>query len=631
MDITSDGSSQTKSEPTSQTKVENAFVASPYDFRTSSIEMKLDTQPKAEVSVTAQMKQPSPKRNPNCDKGTNLCKTTKQRIEVIPVGIPAKYSCASKTEIKNATDPTEDFAKEESKILSIVGSQSTTVQAFAAMNSYIDGDAVISIRELSTWLPINFPKLNNTEAMKLAIRNSTHLQVKNEEKSGSKDILLAKIGHPLNEDRKSDLEIDEIPSFLENLLAYHRIAKLVFRIDPSGELKLTKLEVFLFLKAIKMASTTEVAKGLIAKISKSGSVSFPELCRISFDLGFTSLEIRNANNDLACAWNFTFEMPKPRAPPKRRIKSHNEVRSEMHSKIVSQTRSQDAMASSILPYMVKSRLRAIKQRQREASHCFDELSSSSFQTVVGSMDAACQETSRPNSAGHINSLWKRGNTPRQIISQKIPFSKDIESSLISRTQRSFEQGSILDSRRQSPLFIDTQNGQSIYDIPILSSREYMKHCPIGQVAFKRIVEQQEVNPLAFTTSRTPRLYGVHTQTPGIVRRDFDCSSQTEAFFHNADFNIRRQYRPCTAAKLQTSKNEMANTNNLQKSSWCFGAVPWNGKSTELPKYSGDIGFFEPNQFKKRFDAESIQMWSGTPHSGHLLNTTKIKMAKLNIT
>jgi hypothetical protein len=161
----------------------------------------------------------------------------------------------------------------------------------------------------------------------------------------------------------------------------------------------------------------------------------------------------------------------------------------------------------------------------------------------------------------------------------------------------------------------------------------MIHCPIRQQVFKRIVDRQEINPLAFATSRTPRLYGVHTSRPGIVRREFDCSSRTESFFHNADINNRRQYRPCTAQMPESRKKADASSQNLCKPDWSFEAVPWNGKSTDLPKYSGDIGFFEINQFKKRFETvmKNMQMWSEPDRNGNLLSTTKIETAELNIT
>jgi hypothetical protein len=608
----------------SQTDAVIQLPVSPYDFnikRSSDVSDKV-VEAVSPVNLALKMHNVNPKRSHNPVKCVQSLSASKKR-SVISTSLPA-----SKSQSKFTLDPTQDFEKEELKLLSIVRSQQSTVDAFAAMNSYTDGDSIISLRELSSWLPIQFPRFNNTTALKLAIKSATRLHVLDESRAGSKDILLAKMRPPKEDDRKVVLELDELPSFFENLLAYNRISKFVASIDPTGELKLSKLEVFLFLQAIKVSSKSEVGKGLVEKVNNFGSVSFPELCRISFDLGFTSFEIRNARNQLARVWNFCIEKPEPEAPPMRRIKLHEEVQSEMRSKIVFQTRLQDAMSSSIMPYMVKSRLRAIKNRCHNSSK-LAELSSSSIST----MGSAGIAPSRPTSAGHISALWKTGNTPRETISQKAPLSTNNASSIMSRTQRSFEQGSVLDIRRLNPLYIDTQNGQTIYDMPVLSSREYMDHCPIRQEVFKRIVDQQEINPFAFTTSRTPRLYGVHTSTPGIVRREFDCSSRTESFFHNADINIRRQYRPCTAERLETGKSNAARKQNSPKPNWCYGAVSWNGKSTDLPKYSGDIGFFETNQFKKRFetDTHSVQMWLEPAHNGNLLNTTKIKPAKLNIT
>lgn len=616
------------SAPSAQTDAVKQHPVSPYDFhikRSSDVSDKV-VEAASPVNMASKTHNVNPKRSHDPVTCVHSLSASKKR-SVISTAVSA-----SKTQSKITLDPTQDFEKEELKLLSIVRSQQSTVDAFAAINSYTDGDSIISLRELSSWLPIQFPRFNNTSALKLAIKAATRLHVLNESRAGSKDILLAKMRPPKEDDRKVEMELDELPSFFENLLAYNRIAKLVASIDPSGELKLSKLEVFLFLQAIKVSSKSEVGKGLVEKVNKFGSVSFPELCRISFDLGFMSFEIRNARNQLARAWNFCIEKPEPVAPPKRRIKLHQEVQSEIHSKIVFQTRLQDAMSSSIMPYMVKSRLRAIKNRIRNSSK-LAEFSSSSFESSISTMGSAGIATSRPTSAGHISALWKMGNTPRETISQKAPISNNNASSIMSRTQRSFEQGSVLDIHRLNPLYIDTQNGQTIYDMPVLSSREYMNHCPIRQEVFKRIVDQQEINPLAFTTSKTPRLYGVHTSTPGIVRREFDCSSRTESFFHNVDINIRRQYRPCTAGSLEIGKKNTAREQNSPKPNWCFGAVPWNGKSTDLPKYSGDIGFFETNPFKKRLetDTNSVQMWLEPSLNGNLLNTTKIKPAKLNIT
>jgi hypothetical protein len=169
-------------------------------------------------------------------------------------------------------------------------------------------------------------------------------------------------------------------------------------------------------------------------------------------------------------------------------------------------------------------------------------------------------------------------------------------------------------------------------MPVLSSADYMQYCPIGAEVLKRVVDQPEVNPLAFKTSRTPRLYGVHCSKPGITRREFFASSQSNPFFHNVDINIRRQYRPCTAGSLQESiKNNTAKSGQNIKPDWCFGCVPWNGKSSELPKYSGDIGFFEKNTFKQRFDTdiENIHLWT-TEVDNNLLGAPKIMTAKLNV-
>ena len=87
------------------------------------------------------------------------------------------------------------------------------------------------------------------------------------------------------------------------------------------------------------------------------------------------------------------------------------------------------------------------------------------------------------------------------------------SSLFSRTQRSFEQGSVLGSRRQRPLFVDTENGQTVNDIPLLSCSERLNSLPYAEEAFKLTAERPGLNPFAFSTSRTPRLYGCILPNP----------------------------------------------------------------------------------------------------------------------
>jgi hypothetical protein len=540
--------------------------------------------------------------------------------------MPVKAAAASRPQCK--TDPLEAFDKEESKILNIVRCQQTTVLAFSEMNSYTDGDLTISLRELSYWLPINLPRLNNLMATKLAIKNAHKISNFQESRARSREQLLSKMLSSKKDVKKDSLDMNEIPSFLQNLLAYHRVLNLVSRIDPSGELKLTKLEVFLFLKSIRISSSSESGKGLLAKIDASGSISFAEMCRISFDLGFFSFEVNDAIVRLSSSWNFDIQKPEPKPPIVRKIKSHEEVFSEMQTKILKQTRAQDVMSASIVPYMVKSRLREIKQRQ---------MSSSLSGNMSASPLTSCQASNgiftnagalAPKPCGNISSLWGQGSTPRQINSQTST-SLMISPSIASRTQRSFEQGSILDSRRQNPLYIDTENGETIYDMPVHKFDEYMKLCPMAQEPFKRVINQPELNPLAFATSRTPRLYGVHTPRPGVVRRDFVCSSVSNTFFHNADINLRRQYRPCTAGSLRPGRNSAKEESNMP--GWCFGAVPWNGKSTELPKYSGDIGYFEPNQYKKRLEEGKTQAhaWTATGN-GETLLSTKIKAAKFDI-
>jgi hypothetical protein len=528
-------------------------------------------------------------------------------------------------------DPTREF---ELKILDIVRSQQDTIFVFDCMNSYVDGDNTISIRELSVWLPIKLSRLDNVAALKLAIKNAQKLPCIQESKAGSRDSLLAKLVPPPKDDRKKNLELEELPSFFENLLAYHRIAKIVSSIDPSGLLQLTKLEIFLFLKAIGISSSSEIGKGLIQKVNHSGCITFLELCRISYDLGFSSTEIRQSIINLSKVWDFSIEKPRPRPPLVRRIKPHDEVQKEMHKKILQQTRRQDSFSAAVVPYMVKSRLREIKQRQCSRLNSADASASSviSHRSIKEHVTIISGNSERPNSAGKTCALWKQGSTPRHIHQQKSSFTLFSEPSLVSLTQRSFEQGSILDTRRQNPLFIDVENGQTIYDMPVLSSADYMQYCPIGAEVLKRVVDQPEVNPLAFKTSRTPRLYGVHCSKPGITRREFFASSQSNPFFHNVDINIRRQYRPCTAGSLQESiKNNTAKSGQNIKPDWCFGCVPWNGKSSELPKYSGDIGFFEKNTFKQRFDTdiENIHLWT-TEVDNNLLGAPKIMTAKLNV-
>jgi hypothetical protein len=500
---------------------------------------------------------------------------------------------------KTEADFVQAFEREESKILNIVRCQKTTVLAFSQMNSYTDGDLTISLRELSYWQSIALPKLDNLKATKLAIKNARSIRYSQESLAGSRDLILAKMASPKCDVKKLSVDLDEIPSFLQNLLAYHRILNLVSSIDPSSDLKLTKLEIILFLKSIRMSSSSEIGKGLIAKIAASGSISFAELCRISFDLGFVSLDIKDSISQLSRSWDFHMQKPAPKPPIVRRIKSHDEVFAEMQSKILKQTRDQDTMSASIVPYMVKSRLHKIKQRQRQQSLSADV----SVSALAG--------LSKSQLCGTIGALWGQGDTPRN--SQSSAISLMTSPTIASRTQRSFEQGSVMDSRRKNPLYVDTQNGETIYDMPVYTFDEYMKHCPIADEPFKRIVDQQELNPLAFATSRTPRLYGLHTHRPGVVRRDFFCSSQSNTFFHNVDINIRRQYRPCTAGSVRPLQNSSKEAEDYIMPGWCFGAVPWNGKSTELPKYSGDIGYFEPNQFKKRFNPgkSQVHLWTAT--------------------
>jgi hypothetical protein len=599
---------------TSQLSIRNAFHESPY-----AVQVSIDAPNVAEKTLNSEMKKrltpavqkrilapklvsPHLERKP-ASKSIVIASKTREVAAGFSASVSEVISSRSQTRIW--TDPTQEFQKEEAKILSIIRSQISTTAAFAEMNSYVDGDYTISLRELSMWLPINFPRLNNSIALKLAIKNAKRLQFLQEQQAGSRDALLTKLRSPQQDQRKIELELEELPSFLENLLAFHRIAKLVSSIDPSGELKLTKLEVYGFLTAIRISSSSEIGKGLVQKIGKSSCLSFEELCRISFDMGFLSHDVRNANNQLSREWDFNTQKPDPVPPPVRRIKSHQEVQSEVQAKILKQTRSQDVMSTSIVPYMVKSRLRAIKHRHQHLAHLSESSTSSVASSCVSSLgryESSNIQSTRPNSANKMTSLWKHGNTPRQSVLHHSPFSLNGDSSLLSRTQRSFEQGSILDTRRQNPLYIDTQNGETIYEMPVMSSTEYMKYCPIAQEVFKRIVNQPEHNPLAFATSRTPRLYGVHTSKPGVMRRDFVCTPQTDTFFHNVDINTRRQYRPCTAGSLENLRAFDERTTE-PKPSWCFGAVPWNGKSTDLPKYSGDIGFFEPNQFKKRFDPD----------------------------
>lgn len=595
---------------TSEVSIRNAFPESPYAVQVSIdapnvAEKKLNSEVNKRLTPVMQKRISTPKPVSHHIARVPASKSIIISSKTVAAGVSSSVSevISSRSQTEIRTDPTQEFQKEEAKILSIVRSQISTTAAFAEMNSYVDGDCTISLRELGMWLPINLPRFNNAIALKLAIKSAKRLQFLQEQQAGSRDALLTKLSPPEQDQRKIELELEELPSFLENLLAFHRIAKLVSSIDPSSDLKLTKLEVYRFLTAIRVSSSSEIGKGLIHKIGKSSCLSFPELCRISFDLGFVSNDIRDANNQLSREWDFNTKKPDPVPPPVRRIKSHKEVQSEVQAKISKQTRSQDIMSTSIVPYMVKSRLRAIKQRHQHLAH-LSESSTSSVASCVSSLgryESSNIQSTRPNSANKMTSLWKHGNTPRQSVLHHSSFSLNGDSSLLSRTQRSFEQGSILDTRRQNPLYIDTQNGETIYEMPIMSSKEYMKYCPIAQEVFKRIVNRPELNPLAFTTSRTPRLYGVHTSKPGVMRRDFVCSSQTDTFFHNVDINTRKQYRPCTAGSLENLRTFDERKTELKP--WCFGAVPWNGKSTDLPKYSGDIGFFEPNQFKKRFDPD----------------------------
>jgi hypothetical protein len=587
---------------------QNTISVSPYDYK-SNIGSSITTQhavlsksekegtltgPKRIVASAIIPARREPQHAATASKSNDKEPKTRAVARMAASSLPS-----SRPHFHNDCDPTMEFPKEESKILSIVSSQPSTAAAFAQMNSFVDGDMTISLRELSVWLPIHLPKLSCKHAVKLAIKTAKKLQIlRDHSQARSRESILAKLRPQEKDEKKVDLEFEELPSFLENLLAYNRIARLVSGIDPSGELKLTKLEVYLFLSAIKISSSSEIGKGLIERISESGYVLFPELCRIAFEYGFVSLDIRDSINQLAGNWDSNIEKPNPKPPPVRRIKSHEEVQSAMHSKIVKATRCQDVMSSSVVSYMVKSRLRAIKQRVQQDS-IMSEASVSSVATCTPSF----AKSSRPNSAARVTALWKQGSTPRQTSLSTSGSSLVTDSSLASRTQRLFEKGSIFDSRRQNPLYVDTQNGETIYDMPVLSSKDYMQHCPIAQEVFKRIIDQPEVNPLAFTTSRTPRLYGVHTSKPGIVRRNFVCGSRPETYFHNVDVNIRKQYRPCTAGSLQTNGSVDA-TNSSKKPVWCFGAVPWNGKSTDLPKYSGDIGYFEPSHFHKRFDSSA---------------------------
>jgi hypothetical protein len=582
----------------------NAFLVSPYHIESSigSTIAQQGVQSKSEMAGTlATQKRNAPSamiparhKTQAADSKLNH-KEPKVRVvaRMVASALPS-----SRSQFKNDRDPTMEFPKEEEKILSIVSSQTSTAAAFAQMNSFVDGDLTISMRELSVWLPIHLPKLSDKHALKLAIKTAKKLHYLQDSEAKSRDSILAKLRTPEKDDKKVDLELEELPSFLENLLAYNRIARLVSSIDPSGELKLTKLEVHLFLTAIKISSSSEIGKGLIEKIRKSGCVVLPELCRISLEYGFLSLDIRDSNNQLAINWDSNIAKPIPKPPPIRRIKSHEEVQSEMHSKILKETRCQDVMSSSVVSYMVNSRLRAIKQRVQH-----DLRVSESSVSSEASCTPSFANSSRPSSAARMAALWKQGSTPRHTCLSSSASSLINDSSLLSRTQRSFEKGTSFDGRRQNPFYVDTQNGETIYDMPVLSSKEYMQHCPIAQEVFKRIIDQPEMNPLAFTTSRTPRLYGVHTAKPGVVRRNFSCGSQPEMFFHNVDVNIRRQYRPCTAGSLQTN-GSLDENRDSKKPVWCFGAVPWNGKSTDLPKYSGDIGYFEPTHFRKRFDSSA---------------------------
>ncbi len=501
--------------------------------------------------------------------------------------------------------PTEEFKQEEAKILTIVDSQQSVTAAYVELSAFSSpSNDCVGLRELSAWLPIKFSTLNNKVAIRLALKNAKKLQYLQDSKATSKELLWIKLRPPPKDDRKVVLELEDIPSFLENLIAYHRIAKLVSRIDPSGELKLSKLEIFLFLKAISVSFDCQIGKGLAKKVEK-GSVSFSELCRISFDLDFTSLDIRDKNNALSQSWNFTIEKPRAKEVPLRKIKSHDEVSSQMQFKIRNQTRSQDAMASTTLPYMIKSRLRQKKHQLYDHSPQAESSSSSIASGIssFGRIGSTSSFSTRPNSASKATGLWKQGNTPREPSHIPSSYAALVTpSSLFSRTQRSFEQGSVLDSRRQRPLFVDTENGQTVYDIPLLSCSERMNSLPYAEEGFKLIEERPGLNPFAFSTSRTPRLYGLHTSKPVTTRRAFAPVPQLGMFFHNADINTRKQYRPCTAGSLQSSR-KCDQENKLKPKNWCSGGVPWNGKSTELPKYSGDIGFFEANQFKKRFETD----------------------------
>ena len=548
----------------------------------------------------------SPAKNPTC---VPTPKSTHgdSNVSVIRTKTPAHSAASSARSLsKEVVHPADEFKQEEAKILAIIDTQQSVMAVYAEISAYSAGsNACISLRELSAWLPIKLSTLRNTRAINLAFKNAKRLQYLQESKVAAKELLLIKLRPPVHGDRKLFLELEELPSFLENLIAYHRIAKLVERLDPSPDLQLSKLEIYLFLKAIGLSFDCEIGKGVIQKVEASGRISFPELCKISFDLGFTNLEIRDKYNALSKVWNFDIEKPVPKEPLVKAIKTHEEVRSRMRRKIRNQTRSQDVMASTVLPYMIKSQLRQKKQMLRDLSPQAESSSSSIASGVsgVGRIGTSSGSSTRPNSAGIGASLWKHGNTPRETPVPICSAALMTPTSLFSRTQRSFEQGSILDSRRQSPLFVDTENGETVYDIPSLSYSERLKHCPIAKEVFKRIVDRPGLNPFAFSTSRTPRLYGLHTSKPGITRREFICVPPSDSFFHNCDINLRKSYRPCTAGSLQSSAKTDADVENKLKPSWCSGGVPWNGKSTELPKYRGDIGFFEPNQFKKRFDTD----------------------------
>jgi hypothetical protein len=268
------------------------------------------------------------------------------------VKMVSSSATSARLQKKNEANPTLEFQKEESKMLAIVCSQESTTAAFVQMNSFADGDSTISLRELGVWLPIYLPRLDNAFALKLAIKNAKKLRCLQESRVGTRELLLAKLHPPDKDEKKGSVEIEELPSFFLNLLAYHRIAKLVSAIDPSGELKLTRLEVFLFLSAIRVSSSSEIGKGVIQKVGKTGCISFAELCRISLELGFVSFCLHESNAQLASKWDFSMKQPDPKPPIVRRIKTREEVRSEMLSKILKQTRDQDLMSSSVVPYMV---------------------------------------------------------------------------------------------------------------------------------------------------------------------------------------------------------------------------------------------------------------------------------------